>query len=87
MRLTKAQKRLIDAMKAGMRLWLFGEGRFEMQGLPESRCFSPQERTVAVLIDDDLLRWKPYKNDTQRACGICELELICPPRQLERSGS
>lgn len=35
----------------------------------------PQERTVDILLDKGLLRWKPYKNDTQCDCGIREMEL------------
>ncbi len=73
--LTKAQKRIVDAMRAGMRLWRFREGRFEMQGLPESRCFLPQERTVRILRKKGILQWMPYKNGTQRECCIRELEL------------
>ncbi len=76
--LSKSQKRIIEAMRAGQRLWRFGFGEraFEMQGFPESRCFRPQSRTVDILLDEGLLRWKPYRNATQIECGIRELELI-----------
>ena len=73
--LSKAQKRIVDAMKAGMRLWRFREGKFEMQGLSESRCFWPQERTVRILLKNGILQWMPYRNGTQRECCIRELEL------------
>ena len=74
--LTKAQKRLIEAMRAGWKLWVFGDYGFELQAALGETCTYPQWRTVKILLEKGLLRWKPCKNDTQRECGICELELI-----------
>lgn len=73
-KLTKAQKRVIEALRGDMKLWIFGDKGLEMQGLPETRCWYPQWRTVNILLEKGLLQWKPYKNETQCECGIRELE-------------
>ena len=68
--MTSAQQQVIDDLRAGRRLWWFGDNGPEMSGRP----FWPQKRTVRAMLKSGLLRWKPYANATQRQCGICELE-------------
>ncbi len=74
-KLTKAQKRLIEAMRAGYSLWLWGDSGFGLAGLPQCGLYNPREQTVEILLKRGLLIWKPYRNDTQRECGMRELEL------------
>jgi hypothetical protein len=71
-KLTKTQARLVDLMRDGGRLCWFGDNGPELTGHP----FWPQMRTVRALLEAGVLRWKPYENDTQKECGIRELELI-----------
>ena len=75
-KLTKAQKHIIDAMRADWTLWMFGDHGYELTGEPGDSDIYPQDRTVDILLEKGLLRWKPYNNDTQRECGIRGLELI-----------
>ena len=70
--MTKTQKTLIDRMRAGRRLWWFGDNGPELERYP----LWPQKRTVRALLAADALRWKPWDNPTQRQAGICELEVV-----------
>lgn len=70
-RITKAQKRVIEDMRAGRRLWSFGDNGLQIEG----RSISPRPQTVSILLKKGLLCWKPYANPTQHECGIRELEL------------
>ncbi len=64
-------KKLIQEMCAGAKLWWFGDAGPELS----TRPFWPQKRTVLAALKAGLLRWRPFKNQTQLECGICELEL------------
>lgn len=68
--MNKAQERVLNDLKSGCRLWWFGDSGPEMS----DRSFWPQKRTVRAMLRDGLLAWRPYQNETQRECGIRELE-------------
>lgn len=70
--MTPAQKRVVDELRAGSNLFWFGDYGPQMSG---HNCW-PQKRTVRAMIRDGVLRWKEYANESQRECGICELELV-----------
>jgi hypothetical protein len=59
-------------MRAGHRLWWHGDDGPEIEG------YWPQKRTVRAMLKAGLLRWRPWANDTQRKCGICEIEAVEP---------
>lgn len=69
--MTIAQRKLIERMQAGHRLWWFGDNGPELIGCP----FWPQKRTVRALLRAGVLQWKPPQNKAQAESGICELEL------------
>lgn len=70
--MTSAQKRVLDLLGKGERLWWFGDSGPEMSGHP----FWPQKRTVRAMLRDGLLRWKEYQNESQRQAGFCELKMV-----------
>ena len=70
--MTPTQKRVIADLRSGRRLIWWGDTGPEMSDRP----FWPQKRTVRAMLRDGLLRWKPWKNETQRQLGIRELELV-----------
>ena len=73
-RLSAAQA-LVVRMRAGDRLWWFGDSGPEIDG----RSFWPQKRTVRVLLRSGVLAWAPPANETQRRCGIRELLVVDEP--------
>jgi hypothetical protein len=74
--MTKAQKRLVDQIRDGCRLWWCGDNGPELNGTDvEESLRRPQKRVVRALLGDKTLRWKEYANDGHRECGICEIEV------------
>ena len=72
--MNKTQTKLLGLMRAGHKLWWFGDNGPELTGHP----FWPHKRTVRQLIAAGVLRWRAPLNQTQAACGIGELEEAKP---------
>lgn len=69
--MTKAQRLVVERMRAGHTLIWFGGNGPEMSGY----ALWPQRRTVQALLKSGHLRWgKPY-NAVQETLGIIPLEL------------
>lgn len=69
--MTKAQKLLVERMKAGHKLVWSGDHGPELAGYP----MWPQKRTVRALLKAGVLRWLPYRTDSQRQAGISPIGL------------
>ena len=75
--LSIAQQAVVWKLRDGIRLWWFGDNGPEFNGIP----FWPQKKTVRILLEKGVLRWKPYANESQKQCGHRELELV-PENQV-----
>lgn len=81
--MTKTQRRVVEMLQQGCRLWWHGDMGPEMDDAPwvdgmptiEGIPCWPQKRTVRALIRDGVLRWMEYKNEVQKQAGTRELEL------------
>lgn len=67
-KLTKAQQTLIDAMKAGHRLWVCRDGHYELDDWRLN--IRVQKRTVQLLLKLGLIEWDGYENASQLSCGM-----------------
>lgn len=64
--MTKAQRTLVQRMKAGCTLMWYGDNGPELDDFPHW----PQKRTVRALLKSGVLKWCDYLNQTHRECGI-----------------